>query len=416
MNLVARVLFDGITTHGHMRALVGAVAHALMLRSALLRSETLGYGDLIERLLQEPAWRSIDLEGTLPSEWLIAFEQHAGEPAQVSWKRTVDELLSLMEIARLGLQRGALAEDEATLADLGCFDRKINGAGTVTAVAAAYVAARTAARPMTGLLRSAFLRNADTDTLASMVASSLGALHGVGWLGELARDVQDSGYITAFDGLLKVAPTPAAQQPELFAKGEAHRITSHDVKRLLSDLEPQIEEDRGTFIDGRSYRVMEQGALESRSNAVVTRWRLALDEGQTIVVDRIRRPAANPAVEASIDMSPPGEHGSSPSTISPAAVVSVILLVQDLPMMAGFYRNILGLPVHGTGSGRVEVGPVLKLCVGGTTARYGNVVIEIQVPDIEEVRRRLGAEAPQAQANQLEIVDPEGNAVLLRAL
>lgn len=49
--LVRRVLLDGIATHGHPRALLGGVIHALALRQALIQEGTLGYGALLEYLL-----------------------------------------------------------------------------------------------------------------------------------------------------------------------------------------------------------------------------------------------------------------------------------------------------------------------------------------------------------------------------
>jgi hypothetical protein len=88
-----------------------------------------------------------------------------------------------------------MSNPEATLERLGCADPKINGAGTVSAAAALYLASRFAARPQDGLLSAAFLRKADTDTLASLTAAILGALHDTHWLGNLAVGVQDADYI-----------------------------------------------------------------------------------------------------------------------------------------------------------------------------------------------------------------------------
>src|SRR5262249_8652412 len=96
--------------------------------------------------------------------------------------------------------------DEQTLRELGCFDKRRNGAGTISAVAAIYLAARTATRPSAGLLRAAFLPKADTDTLASMTASLLGALHGPDWTDELNREVQDARYLHDLADRLSALP------------------------------------------------------------------------------------------------------------------------------------------------------------------------------------------------------------------
>ena len=101
-------------------------------------------------------------------------------PAEV-WIITAQEMEGQLEAALEGLGRGALANDQETLERIGCFD-KWGGSGTVSAVAATYVSARTATRPISGLLRTCFLRNADTDTIGSMTGSILGAIHGPQWL------------------------------------------------------------------------------------------------------------------------------------------------------------------------------------------------------------------------------------------
>ena len=181
--LLARVVTDGITTHGHPRALVGAAVHALALRHALLRQGVLEYGDLIETLMEDRSWQEADwLPDVLPNEWVRAFEATTQQPVMTAWKTTVHETRELLNIAQRSLARAALANDEQTLEALGCYDKTRNGSGTITAVAAAYVATRAAARPLTGLLRTAFLPRADTDTLASMTASLLGAIHGIDWI------------------------------------------------------------------------------------------------------------------------------------------------------------------------------------------------------------------------------------------
>ena len=78
----------------------------------------------------------------------------------------VGETIELLETAKEGLSKGALDIGSGVLEKMGCFDRKINGSGTVTAVAAIYMTSKYASNPHQGLLEAAYLKNADTDTLA----------------------------------------------------------------------------------------------------------------------------------------------------------------------------------------------------------------------------------------------------------
>lgn len=413
--LVTRVVADGVTTHGHARALAGGVAHAVTLRAALLRSGTMAYGDLLDQLADKKLWEAIELRDAVPEEWFRSFESQVGERPDVSWRRTVKEVQDLVEIGRRALSQGALADDEATLADMGCFDPKVNGAGTVTAVAAAYVAARSAARPMTGLLRTAYLKRADTDTLASMTASILGALHGPGWLADLAVQVQDADYIARFESLT-AGPSPAGTsgQAELFSDGETSVdraspiVTRQGLKRFADVLVERVVGDTGEFVDGRQFQVREKADLRSKGTATVTRWQLELADGQTLVVDQTRR--QGPTSGAG------GDHERSDVGRSLKASVSrITLAVEDLSQVAGFYRNIIGLPVHGTGGGFVDLDPGLRLRPRDVTSKaVRDVVLEITVPSLEEVCRRMGLDAPRDQGDALEIRDPEGRTVIVR--
>jgi catechol 2,3-dioxygenase-like lactoylglutathione lyase family enzyme len=100
-------------------------------------------------------------------------------------------------------------------------------------------------------------------------------------------------------------------------------------------------------------------------------------------------------------------------------LTSITLIVRDLPAVAHFYRNVLGLPVRGSGGGFVTVGNWLLIRQSSDpedrSKRRLGTVIEITVADIEEIRRRIGEEPlRQASSDVLELHDPEGNLVVVR--
>ena len=144
--------------------------------------------------------------------WFTAANRVFEEPYERRWERTVGEMRQLLEKARNGIQAGALADDRAVLDDLGCFGRCM-GAGTVTAAAAAYLTARHAAQPVQGVLRAAFERGADTDTLAAMTGGLLGCLAGDEWLPAPWRDVQDAACLRSIAGRVARGPSGAEQRP-----------------------------------------------------------------------------------------------------------------------------------------------------------------------------------------------------------
>ena len=58
-----------------------------------------------------------------------------------------------------------------------------------------YLASKYATEPITGLLEAAYLKNADTDTIASMVGGLFGVFYGSEWLSNEWSKVQDYEYI-----------------------------------------------------------------------------------------------------------------------------------------------------------------------------------------------------------------------------
>ena len=276
--LVHDVVRDGAATHGHPRALVGATACAYAAWSLARRNWTLGFGELLDLLIDEQ-----DRWGAFPGmerggeAWFAAAGRAIDEPYERLWERTVDEMRKLLEQARNGIRAGALADDRAVLDDLGCFGR-FKGAGTVTAAAAAYLAARHAAQPAQGVLRAAFEEGADTDTLGAVTGGLLGCLAGDEWLPAPWRDVQDAAYIRCLAGQVARGPAGAEQRPV---------ETPATPRAVLADL---ARDDDQEVALGESTRVQVTALPNPKplSKSITVRvWRLQTAEGQTMYVTRV---------------------------------------------------------------------------------------------------------------------------------
>lgn len=189
------VFLNGIFTHGHPRALIGAILYADALLYLLNNNETLGYGELVDYLLSRK-----DIWGKFPNInslnlWLNAAETIMNGKYMELWDKIVEEAVSLLKIAKQGLEQGALDIGNEVLEKLGCFDKKQNGSGTITAVTSIYLASKYASNPQQGIVETAYLKNADTDTLASMVGGLLGMLHGSEFLSISWAKVQDYEFL-----------------------------------------------------------------------------------------------------------------------------------------------------------------------------------------------------------------------------
>ena len=278
--LVHDVVRDGIATHGHPRALVGATAYAYAAWSLARRDRTLGFGELLDLLLAErEGWGVFPEPQAGKNAWLAAADRMNSGSYERLWHRTVDEMRLLLEKARSGIRRGALADDRAVLDELGCFGR-FKGAGTVTAAAAVYLASRHAAQPAQGVLRAAFERGADTDTLAAVTGGLLGCLAGKEWLPSSWLDVQDAAYLRDIACRIASGPAGTDQKP-------VDRLVTP--RSILANL-PKDGEREVVLGDSTRVRAMRLPKPQAVSKTVaVHAWKLRTFDGQTLYVTKVER-------------------------------------------------------------------------------------------------------------------------------
>ncbi len=211
---------DAMLTHGHPRAILGALCYAYALYYLLQKQDTLEFGELLESVCEaEPEWGKFS--PALSEDWLLAAGQHLGADYKALWSDTVDLMMKELKIASSALKNGILDMETKTLEALGCFDKKINGAGDVTAVAAIYLASKYANNPTLGVKSAANAFGSDTDTLASMTGGLLGMLCGSTWLPAEWKFVQDydclvriAGFLLSKDGVQEVKDHTAKRQGE----------------------------------------------------------------------------------------------------------------------------------------------------------------------------------------------------------
>lgn len=422
-DLIRRVVRDGITTHGHPRALIGALVYAFALFHAASSRGTYGFGDSVEAATAG----LIDVDRVLP-----ALPSGWGTPNDLevfaaTWQETNKEVSQLLALITDSLHRGAMSNPEATLERLGCADPKINGAGTVCAAAALYLASRFAARPLDGLLTAAFLRKADTDTLASLTAALLGALHDTHWLGNLAVGVQDADYITGLAERIAAHVTDPPPRPT---------SRPRSLRRTLTLALSRYRDIHGEFPDGRQYRLDD---TETLHDGRVLRARLRLDDGQTVLVDlradplaessreshdhyeqRSRRPS--PASGQLSELATTGDQNATPASPATATVAapplqreaSVILGTRSLARSATFYAQLIGrdIPVRDS-TAEIAPGLLIHQSEAGVPIEASSVTVHLTVDNLPEAIRRLGLDTTRADGRNatIEVRDPDGRVV-----
>ncbi len=193
------VITDAILTHGHPRAIVGALCYAYALYYLIRKQTTLSFGELVTAVSSAKSeWGRFPT--VLPDDWLNTANKEVDY--RDLWDSTVEATVRSLEISSKALGKGALDSEAKTLLELGCFDKKVNGAGDIAAVAAIYLASKYANNPILGIKSAANALGSDTDTIASMTGGLLGTICGMEWIPAEWRRVQDYDCLVRIAGFL----------------------------------------------------------------------------------------------------------------------------------------------------------------------------------------------------------------------
>ena len=412
--LVARVVLDGISTHGHPRALVGAAAYAVALHALLNHEGTLEFGDLPALVEHEKCWQRVEtLLSVLPSEWMDSAAEQYRDFFGI-WDQTISEMREMLAVVDSAARLGTRGDDMGTLDRLGTFNKKMNGAGTVTAAAAIYLASRNAPRPMSGLLRAAFVKNADTDTLASMTGALLGALHGPDWLTDMGRQVQDRAYIEHVADDM-TARALGEERPAL----PAHDLVTDRSVRRFKDSLVIAKSGPIALPDGRPAKVVHDHPLEVSGNIRAHRWIVEAD-GQTFIIDQTaklteaeiaeRKARARKDASAKVEQRPPKAEAEQ------ARFVRLTLRADALDLVESFYKTAMGLPVERIGPGEIIVDGLVRFLEDKNHV-FGSskVLLTFEVEDVPRVSSILGHGSRKPE-DSFRSQDPAGHDLDIRPL
>jgi len=278
--LAKDIFLNAISTHGHPRAILGALCFGFSAWSSLRMNETLRYGELLHLVLDhKEEWSRIP-ETPETRDWLSSSPEGAKQQTE-RWNTTVSEIIEAVDLCSSQLQMHSLSIEHEVLTRLGAFTSE-RGSGTITAIAAIFLASRFATEPTAGILEAAYAEGADTDTLGSATGQILGAINGDDWLAPLSDEVQDGGYIRDMaDKLLGGTKTDSIS---------TQTVTTNTLQKFKKQLDAANAGDVINFPDGREGEVIGVRHSESKSDAVKARsFHLKMRDGQELHVPIIHR-------------------------------------------------------------------------------------------------------------------------------
>jgi len=190
------VLANGVTTHGHPHALIGALLYAVAVRVATRKSGQWQLGEMLTLLRElREIWEVPPTGKDAPSEWLESSSIHSRRRYESSWLDVSRETAGALRSIETAVDKGIVTSDSAVLDLLEAHNQKVRGAGTISALASIFLASRYAADPATGIRVAAYENGIDTDTIASMTGGLLGAMVGDDWVPMWWRPVQDAPFL-----------------------------------------------------------------------------------------------------------------------------------------------------------------------------------------------------------------------------
>jgi ADP-ribosylglycohydrolase/catechol 2,3-dioxygenase-like lactoylglutathione lyase family enzyme len=354
------ILLNGICTHGHPRALLGALAYGFVLWHALRVSGTLAYGQLIELALNDRAeWSLFPEKAGVFSSWREQAQRvHRGSFDQL-WSKTESEMSTLLKRILAGIKDGAISIDSKILGDLGCFDRSMSGSGTICAAAAIYIASKYAPDPQNGIVEAANSKGADTDTLASMAGGLLGAIAGTEWLQRYRSQLQDEEYITELAQRLERLKYDQDASTEL-TKPPLKPNTLID--RFVAHLPDRASEERLELPDGRKATVREIVPVDTRSQNLKGRyWKLRTDDGQSLYIKKLERPPQTGEEQLRTTQGIAKVKGRKKAVRVVSKAQAFKLIVRDLEGSKWFYHEVLGLKLARESRTLVNLGGIISL-------------------------------------------------------
>lgn len=238
--IIRDVIRNTITTHGHIRAIIGAAFHALCLRHALLKTSVPGPNELfllLDQLSLIPKMIRSDEELLL--HWLPHWEEETKQSIEEATKRTLEELRQDMIVAQKNLDNLRASGDTGKgyrqlVQQMRCLEKDSIGSAVKTALLAAYLSCAFSDRPYEALVEAVNILGSDTDTISTMAGAILGAVAKA----DPPETVADAEYLEK-------------EAARLYELSQGHATISYDYPDLLYWQPPKSQMDTLGYHEGK---------------------------------------------------------------------------------------------------------------------------------------------------------------------
>jgi len=226
-----------IVTHGHPRAILGALvyARALNFLAASVKPTLEDFLTVLREFIEADHLRV--LEDPDLQLWLQRWNLSTARPFHEVWADTRDEMKVKLSVALKSREQSASMRQ--ILKELGCFEPSTRGSGTGTVAAALAIFMRHGKQLDKAVLEPVNQIGSDTDTIGAMAASLSGAYLGYTAIPERwASRMQDFNYfLRVSEALTRIALTRAQRNDLVLDRAHLTRAQGHDLLQVARDRE-----------------------------------------------------------------------------------------------------------------------------------------------------------------------------------
>lgn len=216
------IFCNSIVTHGHPRAILGAVLYGYALNEIIVyRPDDFTWENYLTKIGTDIS-RNFDIDLNSSEEireWTRLWNK-GGENFQKLLSKTIIEAQEQLRYVYQSLKRNVAVDQ--VFRTLGCFDNASKGSGVVTVIAGIFITAKFHDSPTQGIIEAVNQLGSDTDSIAAFAGGLLGALHGSTAIPTKWKSVQDSEYLDQIsDRLLAISEgTWEDLSPPIESKGK----------------------------------------------------------------------------------------------------------------------------------------------------------------------------------------------------
>ena len=197
------IFANSIITHGHPRAIVGAILYGFAINIMLKQSkENFNYETFLTEIGKdiELKFKPTFLNKPTYIAWINEWNKNQMIDFISVYNKTVSEALnSLRDVFKFIRDE---KETKTALLDFGCFAPSTKGSGISTVIAGIYLACKYYSQPQKAITNAVNSIGSDTDSIAAFAGSLVGALYDNDIIPEKWNNVQDVNYLNSIANIL----------------------------------------------------------------------------------------------------------------------------------------------------------------------------------------------------------------------